>query len=122
MKLDWKKLELKFKENPNKHLWVASVHQYFDPKELQTLYQNVSDTLKNESKHNFSIACAIHYEQINKWIAGQFTNCGEPVVITDIRYNQAFEVSDIDGVELYLIVNDDGHPNPTTIHPNPTIQ
>lgn len=116
--LDWKKVDrVLFNDNPKKRIWTAKVHKYFEPKELQDQYQKISDELHAQSKHSLSIACAVHYEKINRWTAGQF---GDPVVVLDVSYNKAFEHCDIDGMELLLIVDNDEDPNPSMIHPKKT--
>jgi hypothetical protein len=110
VKLAWQKSQVKIK-NSNKQVYCAKVHKNFTMNELRKQYQELSDNLNSQSKHNLSIACTVHYSGINKWCAGQFTNVGESVVITDVSYNQAFDDCDIDGVEFYCVTNDEHDPS-----------
>jgi hypothetical protein len=84
---------------------------------LKTRYQELSDELKT-SNNNYKIACIRHYDGINKWINGSLTSVGDPIILQDVSYNQAFDDCDIDGYQFYVVVEgDDSYFNNNKIHP-----
>jgi hypothetical protein len=115
--LEWEKANVTFSGADHKQVYVANVYQDLSMAELRKEYQTLSDRLKVESKHSLYIACAVHYNKINKWTAGQATKCGDTVELVDISYNQAFDDSDIDGAEIYVVTDEGFNPTNHMIHP-----
>jgi hypothetical protein len=115
--LNWELANVKFTGADHKQVYVAKVYKDFTMEELRKEYQALSDRLNKESVHSLYIACAVHYNKINKWTAGQATKCGQTVELVDISYNQAFDDSDIDGVEIYIVTDNDFNPTNHMIHP-----
>jgi hypothetical protein len=115
--LEWQTANVKFSGQDHKQVYVAQAYKDFSMKELRKEYQALSDRLNKESVHSLYIACAVHYNKINKWTAGQATKCGQTVELVDISYNQAFDDSDIDGCEIYIVTDDNFNPTNNMIHP-----